>query len=145
MFKKLREKRRKEWEQRIADAEQRLADYERLLEDIKNNYLPLRERCIDTIYKHEMNYYHLRDVFGAAYKDDKLRVIINKIETNTWDAKPSHKFVCTLLDETIQLRCFDRESFVADLILKLEDPTKEIERAIGYYRNYIEAKRNDYN
>lgn len=137
---------RKELEQKIASEEKGVADYEKLLEDIKNNYLPLRDKCVKVIYDNEMNYYPLRDVVGAAYEDGKLRLIINMVKTDTWDAKPTVKIVGTLVDETIQLRCFNRESPVAELILKLEDPTKVIERVIGYIKNRIsnyKAKLNE--
>lgn len=129
-FKSLKEKRRKELEQEISDYNQRIEDNEKLLEDIKNNYLPLRNKCEKVIRDKGLNQYMLRSVFIAAYDDDKLTVGVFDVEKDLWDGEERLIHGDEVLKETVQLRCFDRESYVAEQIARLKDPTKIIEHDI---------------
>lgn len=95
--------RKEELEQNIANLEKQLANFELVLKDITNNYLPLRDKCKETIYGHKLNRYPLRKVFGVAYQDGKLRAIVTNVKEDYWDGQKTLVLTDTLLDDTIPL------------------------------------------
>lgn len=143
MFKKLKEKRVNRLKGNIAEYEQYVANNEALLEDIKNNYLPLRDKCEKVIRDNKLNYYSLGDCFHAAYKDDKLTLRVCKVDADVWDGKAIQRLGDVVFEETVQLRCFNPESFVADQILKLKDPTWIIERDIERDKSMLNLYKRD--
>lgn len=141
IFKKRKESRRAKLESFILMLENELKENEQLLEDIKNNYLPLREKCREIITSHYLNYFPLRNVLGMAYEDGELRVIVNNADWDFWDGERTILTGETLLDETIQIRGLRIDSYEASLIRELEDPTRYIERIICRKKEPIKIRK----
>lgn len=141
IFKKHKESRRAELERDILMWENELKGNEQLLEDIKNNYLPLREKCREIIINHKLNYFPLRNVLGMAYKDGELRVIVNNAKWSFWDGERTILNGEILLDETIQIRGLRLDRYEASLIRKLEDPTWYIKHIISSEKGSIEIRK----
>lgn len=139
--KKYKESRRAELERAILMWENELKENEQLLEDIKNNYLPLREKCREIIISYNLNYFPLCNVLGVAYEDEELRVIVNNVKWSFWDGERTILTGETLLDETIQIRGLRLDRHEADLIRKLEDPTNYIALIISRNKESIKIRK----
>lgn len=139
--KKHKESRRAELERAILMWENELKENEQLLEDIKNNYLPLREKCREIIISHNLNYFPLRNVLGVAYEDEELRVIVNNVKWSFWDGERTILTGETLLDETIQIRGLRLDRYDVSLIRRLEDPTEYIGTIISRHKETIKIRK----
>ena len=132
-------------EQLITNCKQEVLKYTKLLEDFTDNYLPIRDKCIETIRKNGLGRYPLKDVLEVkAFGDDTVELIIYGIKEDYWDGKQILVPDGKLLDETIQLNTlkllntefdtpYDNTTEFADILNKverLEDPIKVFEGKI---------------
>lgn len=138
--KKLKEERLKS---NIAKYEQYVVNGEMLLEDIKNNYLPLRDKFVKFICDKALNRHRLRDVFWVGYEDGKLHFVVWEVKSVLWDGEVTLKPGETLLEETISLRGLNLSSTIFELISKLKDPTKLIETCIKRDKSWLDSYKRE--
>lgn len=141
LTKRSKERRIKEIEAEIDKYQHEIEVIQKIISELNTKYLPIRDKCIETIRSHNLGIYTLDNVFAHHYESGKLRLVVSDAKEEYWNGYKRVMHGDILLDETIQLDIpGNYDVYVLDGSYQLDnlmDLTKVYTYDISRYNNVI--------